>query len=86
MLGFFFVLVLFWDPTFPVGTNNVSLLLLCDMIQRRYLFLSFLWYSQTQSCLLSDCGPTVHGCTTVTGAHVCVLYFAPVSLRSADTC
>ena len=31
-----------------MGTGSVSLLLLCDMIQRLYLFLSSLWYSQRQ--------------------------------------
>lgn len=48
-----FVLILFKEPTFLVGTGSVSLLLLCDMIQRLYLFLSSLWYSQRQrqSCL-----------------------------------
>lgn len=47
------VLILFKEPTFPVGTGSVSLLLLCDMIQRLYLFLSSLWYSQRQrrSCV-----------------------------------
>lgn len=43
-----FVLILFKEPTFLVGTGSVSLLLLCDMIQRLYLFLSSLWYSQRQ--------------------------------------
>lgn len=49
-----FVLNLFKEPTFLVGTGSVSLLLSCDMIQRLYLFLSSLWYSQKQrqSCLL----------------------------------
>lgn len=46
-----FVLILFKEPTFLVGTDSVSLLLLCDMIQRLYLFLSSLWYSQRQPCL-----------------------------------
>lgn len=48
-----FVQILFKEPTFLVGTGSVSLLLLCDMIQRLYLFLSSLWYSQRQrqSCL-----------------------------------
>lgn len=41
-----FVQILFKEPTFLVGTGSVSLLLLCDMIQRLYLFLSSLWYSQ----------------------------------------
>lgn len=43
-----FVQILFKEPTFLVGTGSVSLLLLCDMIQRLYLFLSSLWYSQRQ--------------------------------------
>lgn len=69
-----FVLILFKEPTFPVGTGSVSLLLLCDMIQRLYLFLSSLWYSQRQleAVLLARSLPVQRG-TAVSEKDSCVL-------------
>lgn len=53
-----YVVVLFWyylrSPHFSWAQASVSLLLLCDMIQRLYLFLSSLWYSQRQR---QSCSP-----------------------------
>lgn len=69
-----FVLILFKEPTFPVGYGSMSLLLLCDMIQSLYLFSSSLWYSQRQleAVLLARSLVAQRG-TTVSEKDSCVL-------------
>lgn len=56
-----------------MGTGSVSLLLLCDMIQRLYLFSSSLWYSQRQRQSLLARSLAVQRGSAVSEKDSCVL-------------